>query len=504
MTDRPTTDRDGERPTRRTVLAALGSLTAAGLAGCGASGDGGATPTDSPTATTPTTTATTTVPPTATPTETGTRTETATETTTDGGPDVDGIGRSFVRTLAAGDYAAAADRFDPSLGVDAATLEAVWTSLQGASGAFVGIEGTEPRTVQGFDGVVVTARFSRELQGLLVAVDGQGRVVGFRIVPVSSGAEWTPPDYVDREAIATTEVTVDGPGSCELPGEVTVPASAAGTDGSGVPSFVLLGGSGPTDLDGTLGPNKPYRDLAWGVASGGYGSSLRYTKRTAVCRVDAQGFTIDDEYTTDAVAAVDRLRRADGADPQTTVVAGHSLGAYLAPRVARRVDGVAGLLLLAPPGRPLHELVLEQTRYLAELDGTVTDAERERIDEVAAAVDRINDGDVGEDETVLGGGRAYWESLLSYDPVATARETNAPVLVLHGERDYQVTADDVAAWREGLSDRGNATVRTYESLNHLFAPGSGPSGPGEYDEPGHVDPAVIEDVGTWLERRWFD
>jgi uncharacterized protein len=39
--------------------------------------------------------------------------------------------------------------------------------------------------------------------------------------------------------------------------------------------------SGPQDCDETIPPNKPFRDLAWGLASQGI-AVLRYEKRTNV------------------------------------------------------------------------------------------------------------------------------------------------------------------------------------------------------------------------------
>ena len=45
------------------------------------------------------------------------------------------------------------------------------------------------------------------------------------------------------------------------------------------PGVVLVHGSGPNDRDESIGPNKPFRDLAEGLASRGI-AVLRYDKRT--------------------------------------------------------------------------------------------------------------------------------------------------------------------------------------------------------------------------------
>ncbi|WP_435360541.1 alpha/beta fold hydrolase [Haloarchaeobius sp. DFWS5] len=481
------TDRPGRR-TRRTLLRSLGVAAAVGLAGCNSGGDD--TTASSTTSGVPTTTAT------------GTSTDTATETTDQPAGDVTEAARQFVEQWSAGKNEAAAEQFTPQVAaqLDPAALGQLWANLQQESGAFVGIDGLEESTVQEYRAVVVRLRFAQGLQGLRLVFDDQAKIAGLQFVSVAD-TEWTPPEYVDMDAISTTTVEVDGPGDCVLPGEVTVPKSALETDGDGPPSLVLLGGSGPTDRDGTVGPNKPYRDLAYGLATDG-SASLRYDKRTAVCQVDPATLTIDDEYTDDAVAAIDRLRTAPGTDDGQTVVVGHSLGAKLAPRVATRAEGVAGVVLLAPPGRPLHDLVLEQTRYIAELDGSVSDEEQAQLDAVEAAVERVEALDIGDGETVLGGGRAYWESLREYDAFATARDLSVPIFVARGSRDYQVTETDMQQWQDELAGQSDVTFRTYDGLNHLFVSGEGQPSPTEYAEPGHVAPEVVADLATWLDARW--
>src|SRR5690606_29657538 len=113
-------------------------------------------------------------------------------------------------------------------------------------------------------------------------------------------------------------------------------------------------GSGPHDRDETVGPNKPFLDIARGLAAQGV-AVLRYDKRTKARPQDyADGsVTIDSETTDDAVFAVAALREAPGIDPARVYVLGHSQGAMMAPRIAARSGHVAGLVLLAAPARPL-------------------------------------------------------------------------------------------------------------------------------------------------------
>ena len=74
-----------------------------------------------------------------------------------------------------------------------------------------------------------------------------------------------------------------------------------------------------------------------------------------------------------------------------------------------------------------------------------------------------------------------------------------PMLILQGERDYQVTmADDVVKWRAALDGKADVTFHTYPALNHFFLPGTGKSVPAEYDTLGHVPVDVISDIASWI------
>ncbi len=324
-----------------------------------------------------------------------------------------------------------------------------------------------------------------------VAVDAAGLIDGFRVVPAAAAPAPPPASdaaYTERElAVASTF----GP----LPGTLTLPRGMGP-----FPAVVFVHGSGPHDRDETIGPNRPFLDLARGLAERGV-ASLRYVKRTSAHRERflATDFTIDDETVDDAVAAVALLRTTDDIDPARVFVAGHSLGAMMAPRIAERAPAVAGLILLAAPALPLHETVARQVRYLAELDGGVDAKEADAIAEVErgiAAVAALEPGDTGV--YLLELPAAYWLALNAYDPVEVARRLPQPLLVLQGARDYQVVERDFARWRDTFGTDPRVQFVNYPALNHLFIAGEGPGRPEEYFQPGHVDSRVVEDIAQWI------
>jgi dienelactone hydrolase len=478
---------------RRTLLRALASGGAVLLAGCG----GGETaPTTDDATTRPPTDAT--AAPTSAATTTGATPDegTPTDEETPAPPDDAALretAEAVVSRMADGEFEAARESFDTTMReqVAADDLEDIWVAFRGEKGPFVGIVDTAVTTVSGYRTVVVTVRYTdgRTRFGLLF--DDRGQVAGIRPAPAETA--WSPPAYADESAFTESERSIRATDSCTLGATLTMP-----TGEEFVPGVVLVHGSGPSDRDGTVGPNKPYKDLAWGLASRGI-AVLRYEKRTAACRIEGT-LNINEEVTDDALAAAELLRDENRVSDGDVIVAGHSLGGMLAPRIATEDPGLAGIVMLAAPARPLPEVLVDQYEYLANLDGTVTEMEGERLDEVRTAVDRIESGDVGQEETVLGASGAYWNSLLAYDPTATADALGRPAFVLQGERDYQVTVeDDLTEWRVAFADNADARIEQYPSLNHLFMPGEGQPTPAEYYEPNHVAESVVADLASWVD-----
>jgi dipeptidyl aminopeptidase/acylaminoacyl peptidase len=217
-----------------------------------------------------------------------------------------------------------------------------------------------------------------------------------------------------------------------------------------------------------------------------------------------KAFTVKEEVLDDAQEAVRFLRAQPAIDPARVFVLGHSLGGMLIPRIGAADTTIAGLIVLAGPARPLEAALVAQTRYLAMADGTVSPQEQKAIDEMTAVADTVRALEPEEAKTgrmISGAPASYWLDLRGYDPPSEARRVKAPMLILHGERDYQVTSDELARWKAALGSRPDVTFHSYPTLNHLFIPGTGPGRPAEYQVPGHVAEEVIRDIAAWVSAR---
>jgi dienelactone hydrolase len=414
-------------------------------------------------------------------------------------------GMTVLDLAQAGRFEEIHDLFAPPLRAMAPTemLRAAWAAEIAQRGPVtaVGEPVSEPA---GPGGVVVKIPVSfqhGEVTVVISLADG-GWLTGIQLAPASAAepaGPWQPPDYADPAAFDEQDVTV-GSGPLSVPGTLSLPRQ-----GGPWPAVVLLSGSGPNDRDETIGRNKPLKDLAWGLASRGV-AVLRFDKITYAHGkkvAEDRGFTVADEYLPQAIAAIQLLRQYPGIDAGRIVVAGHSLGGTVAPRVAAAEPSVARLVILAGGTQPLHWAAVRQVRYLASLNPATAAASGPVIEAMTRQAEKVDSPDLSPStpagELPFGVSAPYWLDLRGYGPAAAAAALSKPVLILQGGRDYQSTvAEDLAGWKAGLAGRPDVTIRVYDADNHLFFPGSGPSSPAEYEPTQHVDPAVIADIAAWL------
>ena len=397
--------------------------------------------------------------------------------------------------LQAGDYVAAEAMFSPEMAtaVPQDKLKAVWESLPAQMGE-LRTRG-EPKVMphQDLQVALVRLEFANGAINAQVAVNAQGQIAGFLLQPAPPEAATPVPadaSYQERELAVGA-------------GEQALAATLAMPKGAGpFPAVVLVHGSGPQDRNETIGPNRPFLDIARGLAAQGI-AVLRYEKRSKARPQDFTGksFTVDDEVTDDAVAAIATLRAQPGVDGKRVFVLGHSQGGMLAPRIAQRSGQIAGLILFAAPARSLLTILPEQNRYLLAKQGPTTPEAQAFLDKLDTQIANVR-GNTPDDstDTPLGLPARYWRSLEAIDPVAEAKALALPLLLLQGGRDFQVVDADWQRWRDGLAGDRRATFKDYPALNHLGIAGEGAGSLSEYQRPGQVDPQLIADTARWIKE----
>jgi uncharacterized protein len=422
-----------------------------------------------------------------------------------------GIAELTADDLASGNTAAVFANFDTVMqqAVTVDQLNQLWLQLQVQYGNYLNRAGSQTVVEGGYTSVIVDLHFQYADTGFKVTFDADGKIAGLHLVaapnaaPTSTSEAYVVPTYADPNSFKEIEVTI-GTGEWALPGTLSIPK------GNGpFPAVVLVHGSGPHDRDETIGPNKPFKDIAWGLASQGI-AVLRYDKRTLV---HANLFTPDvlktltlqQETIDDALLAVQLLRTQPEVSKNQIYVLGHSLGALAAPRIGQQDPTIAGLIILAAPTIPLEDIYIEQLKYIFGLRGSMSDGQKTylALEEKKVALVKSSDltADIPEFELPLGLPGVYWLDIRNYNPAVTAEGVNMRLLVLQGGRDYQVIPDNLDGWKTALVGKDNVTIKLYPDLNHLFMSGTGKSVPDEYSLPGHVAEVVIQDIVAWISNK---
>ena len=420
------------------------------------------------------------------------------------------IAQELVTRFVQGDFEAVVQSLDESIRqqLPVEKLQETLQALVAQVGKFKEQVGAHTFQVPTAELVIVTCAFANASLDINVAFNEAGKIVGVTITPVGGveqqyTAVYEPPAYVNQDLFQERDVQI-GEGEWVLPGTLSVPVG----DGP-FPAMLLVHGSGPSDRDEAIGPNKPFRDLAWGLASQGI-VVLRYDKRTKVypekMRELISTLTVKEEVIDDALDAVSLLRGIPEVSPQRIIVLGHSLGGYLLPRIGAADRGISGFIMLAGMCRQFEDTILDQFTYIYSLSGTLSAEQQKQLDELKKQVALVKSPDLSlstpASNLPLNVPPAYWLDLRGYHPEEIARGLQQPMFILQAEGDYQVTMEDFQIWKSALSGRSNVQFKSYAGLYHLFMPfeGGEKSTPAAYNVPGHVVEEVINDIANWVKH----
>ncbi len=347
--------------------------------------------------------------------------------------------------------------------------------------------------------------FERGALGLQLSLNDSMQIAGIYFTPMTDPrAKWKLPDYAKPELYTEHEVEIPA-GSIHLKGTLTLPRERKAP-----PVVILVHGSGPNDQDESIGPNKPFKDLAVGLATAGIGS-LRYDKRTFAHAEELLNrqpdYTVRDEVLDDVKAVYEYLTKTYRKEIGAIYILGHSLGGLLMPRIAADLPQARGLILLAAPARPLEDLIIEQNRYLMTIDSLPLDSTQQaQLNEIATARDRVKELTAGgrldpDEKPPFGLPVSYWRDLAQNPPLQGIKSFGRrPVLLLQGGRDFQVTTRDFELWQKALANRPATTFHLMPFHNHLFMAGIGSSRPEEYLQPDHVGWDVIQYIARWIDQ----
>lgn len=318
------------------------------------------------------------------------------------------------------------------------------------------------------------------------------------------------PDLDGTDDRFDSEEVVIRHGEVALAGTITRRSDADGR----LPAVFFVSGSGGQDRQGR----------ANGVDVGTHEILDRLTEEGfLVLRIDDRGVgeskgpTDGLGYTdlvADARACVEHLLGRADVDPTRVCVIGHSEGGLTAPILATEIKEIAAIVLMAPLGRPLPEVILEQNdRALDETGVSGADKEKalaevKRWLDLLAGSDPLEPADIPAEFHSILNNRRWLQEHAARDPVQIIRQVSCPVLLLHGDKDFQVHFErDSGLLAAALEEAGHKDheLKVFEGLDHLFKETPGEESQlADYFQIRPVDEEFLDFLAEWLGKRLLD
>ena len=369
-----------------------------------------------------------------------------------------------------------------------------------------------------------------EYDGHLVALANRNQgTIGYDLNLCPTGITFELAPEEDAVGAAIERDVSFASGALSLAGTLRLPD----TDDAAYPAVLFIHGSGPVNRDGNavdLGTGSivmkidVYRQLASALSDVGI-ASFRFDKRGVGDSEGDATLASRSDLLADARAAIRALRAQPEIDPNRIILIGHSEGSYLAPELAVEDAEIAGVVLLAGAARALDAITRWQVESLLGqqgIEGAALEAALVQQDQYIAFVE-ASEGEwadytiaelqaeipwLGEDAAAQLKATPLALSWLREhylaEPGEVITQLQQPVLIVSGEKDFQVPSSEAALLSELLEMAGNDDVTAYVflDLNHLLR--HHPEEPNltyrHIDEP--IDPRVAELVQDWIVTRF--
>lgn len=405
--------------------------------------------------------------------------------------------KTYAEQMATGEFSYVTEEFSKSLKrqLTEEQLKAGWDTTVANIGDYIGIHDCTTSKEKDLTIVLVILEYENNGIQLRLVYNKESKIDGIWInyykIDKKTSKE-------SNDIFEEIEIKI-GDGDYPLDGMLTLPTKVKNP-----PVVILVHGSGQSDMDETIGAsqNKPFRDIAHGLAEQGI-ATIRYNKRYfQYPELATKDITINEEVLNDVSLAIQCAVESAAVDSSNVFILGHSLGGMLAPKIASDNTNVTGIISLAGSPRNLGDIIIDQNKdAINRLEGTSDTDKEALIQQIEDEVQKLKNVTIEDDSEILGVHSSYWYSLNQIHTDEILNQLDIPMMFLQGSADFQVYADiDYVLWQTLLEDRENVTFHLYDELNHLFMTTNGKVDITEYDKAGTVDSKVIEDIALFIKN----
>lgn len=267
------------------------------------------------------------------------------------------------------------------------------------------------------------------------------------------------------------------------------------------PVVILVQDKGALDMDNTLYSNRPFLNIAHGLAKKGI-AVVRFNKRySQYSKLAYNEYTIYEEMLDDVESAIKLVEKDRRIDKNNIYILGHGLGGSMTPYLASNNKNIAGIISLA--GSPRHLADIMYDHRMCDIGSSdLSDNDKlAQINKIHSDVTKIKKLKKGGNTLILGQNKTFWYSLNKINSEKLVTNLDIPMLFMQGKEDSEVYEDiDFARWQEILEKNELSTFKEYEDLNHFFINVSDKkkNTSNEYKVKGKVDKTVIKDISKWI------
>jgi len=332
--------------------------------------------------------------------------------------------------------------------------------------------------------------------------------------------------YPYREELVSFKNITD---NVKLAGTLTLPKSPGP-----YPAVLLLSGSGPNDRDQLIWGHRVFLVLADYLTRQGI-AVLRYDDRGAGRSTGNHDEGTFEDFKRDALAGVEYLKTRKEIDAKKIGLVGHSEGAVIGPLTAAESSDVAFMVLMAAPGSTddfeglikqwtdgyrskgaSRKAIAFKASLLRDIFYTIRheddlEVARSKIKNLLQnAKPQLARFSASERQKIelesVDTYNFHWmlspnfSSVLRYNAKETLMKVKCPVLAINGDKDKQVSKENLKGVEAALKAGGNYqyTIKEFAGLNHLFqtAKTGSPSEYARIEET--ISPAVLNTISDWI------
>lgn len=227
------------------------------------------------------------------------------------------------------------------------------------------------------------------------------------------------------------------------------------------PLVILLTGSGPNNRDGNsvMTKNDSHKQLAQALLKEGI-ATYRYDKRvvTQMKNKKIDPDTSFEDFITDARSVVAYFQK----DKRFSkiYIAGHSQGSLVGMlAINNKVDG---FISLAGAGEPIDNVIVSQIAAQSPGLDTIAKATFDKMRNQEEMVEDVNPYLMQLQGPQI---QPFMKSWMLYNPAVEIAKLKIPVLIINGDRDFQVAVEQANMLHNALP---NSQLIIIEGLNHVL------------------------------------